>query len=250
MVKLTRERIALVVFFVLVAVGAFVLLSYFSTGRGWSVAATAVDDSVGQLDRYTAILYNGVAEPEDDHASSNEGMVASSAYEQDDAESDKETGLGLRLLTLAAEVDSADEGRVYVSDVREIYETRGANVLTIDVSGNGARYAVPTVFEVKGKKIGIFSVKERLPRLEFHGIVEALRDEGAESVICITPRPVLVSDYDGVDVVLVTQGEHEYSIQNDPDDETVIAHSPTVGSVGVILLSSNNIPSAKSVESL
>lgn len=63
MSKATRERAALVIFFVLILMGAFILMSYFSTGRGWSVAATAVDDSVGQLEDYTVIVYSGVAEP-------------------------------------------------------------------------------------------------------------------------------------------------------------------------------------------
>ncbi len=247
MVKVTREKVALVVFFALVAAGAFVLLSYFSTGRGWSVAATAVDDSVGQLDSYTAIVYSGVAEKE---PAATSGTVPSSAHESDSTESDKETGLGLRLLTLAAEVDGADEGRVYVSDVRELYETRGAGVLTLDLSQNAERYRTPIIFTVNGKRIGVFSVKERLPEKEFRSIVSDLREGGAESVLCITPRPALVSDYEGVDVVLVMQADHEYVIQNEPDDGTVIARSPEVGNVGVILLSSNNVPSVKAVESL
>lgn len=250
MVKVARERIALVVFFVLVAVGAFVLVSYFSTGRGWSVAATAVDDRVGQLDSYTAIVYSGVVEAEDALTDDAGNPLPSSAYAQDATDADKEIGLGLRLLTLAAEVDSAEEGRVYVSDVRDLYERRGANVLSLDLSDGASRYSEPVVFDINGKNVGVFSVKERLSKLSFHQIVERLREEGAESVICITPRPALVSDYEGIDVVLVTQGEQSYSVQNDPEDETVIVNAPLVGAVGVILLSSNNVPSAKTVESL
>lgn len=248
MVKLTRERVALVVFFALVIAGALILLSYFSTGRGWSVAATVVDDSMGQMDSYTAIVYSGVAEPAPEE--SDDAAPSSPACADDAEDPDKVTGLGLRLLTLAAEVDGADEGRVYVSDVRDIYEKRGARVLTLDLADNASRYADPIVFDVQGKKIGVFSVKERLPLAEFRQIVDELREDGAESVICITPRPSLICDYAGIDVALVTQGAHEYAIQNDPDDETVIATSPEVGSVGIILLSSNNIPSTKTVESL
>lgn len=250
MVKLTRERIALVVFFVLVALGACILLSYFSTGRGWSVAATAVDDSMGQLDDYTAIVYSGVAEADPALSMEEAADVPSSAHAHAGEEPDKVTGLGLRLLTLAAEVDSVDEGRVYVSDVRDLYETRGANVLTLDLSDGASRYAEPIVFKVGGKNVGVFSVRDRLPDRTFARIVEELREEGAESVLCITPRPSLVCSYDGVDVVLVTQGSHEYAIQNAPEDETVVTTSPLEGEVGVILLSSNNVPSVKSVGSL
>lgn len=251
--KLTREKIALVAFFALVIAGGCILLSYFSTGRGWSVAATAVDDSVGQLDRYTAIVYSGVAEPDpasEANAPGSTGEVPISATAVDPTESDKETGLGFRLLMLAAEVDGAEKGRVFVSDVRELYEQRGANVLTLDLSDDGQRYAEPIVLDSGDKKVGVFSVKDRLPVQEFEGIVEDLRADGADSVLCITPRPSLISSYEGVDVVLVTHGAHEYAIQNEPDDGTVVATSPLAGDVGVILLSSNNIPSVKSVESL
>lgn len=249
MVKLTRERIALVVFFVLVIAGAFVLLSYFSTGRGWSVAATAVDDSVGQLDGYTAILYTGVAEPAPE-AADEDATVEVDVRADDPDDVDREAGLGLKLLTLAAEVDGADEGRVYVSDVREIYEKRGASVLSLDLTDGASRYEVPIIFEVGGKRIGVFSVRERLPKAAFKAIVDGLHEDGAESVVCITPRPSLIPDHDGVDVVVITSGDHEYAIQNEPDDGTVIARSPEAGSVGVVLLSSNNVPSAKSIESL
>lgn len=250
MVKLTRERIALAVFFVLIVAGACILLSYFSTGRGWSVAATAVDDSMGQLEDYTAIVYSGVAQADSALSTEEAADVPSSAHAREGEEPDKATGLGLRLLTLAAEVDSVDEGQVFVSDVRELYESRGAHVLTLDLSDGAARYAEPIVFRVGNKKVGVFSVRERLPEREFVQIVTDLREEGAESVLCITPRPSLVSSYDGVDVVLVTQGSHEYAIQNVPEDETVVTTSPLEGEVGVILLSSNNVPSAKSVGSL
>ncbi len=250
MVKLTRERIALVVFFVLVVTGACLLLSYFATGRSWSVAATAVDDSMGQLESYTALVYNGVAEPDPASSTESDQGTPSSAYAQDEPDPDEETGLGLRLLTLAAEVDGTTDGRIYASDVSELYETRGASALTLDASHDGARYADPVILDAGNKKVGVFSVKERLPRSGFQSIVDGLREDGAESVICITPRPSLVSSYDGVDVVLVTQGKHEYAIENSPDDGTVVTTSPLVGEVGVILLSSNNVPLVKTIGSL
>ncbi len=246
MSKTVRERIALVIFFVLVLGGAMLAFSYFSTGRGWSVAATAVDDSVGQLDGYTAVVYSGVAPADPDQTSAEADLIRD--QEQIDPESEED--LGLSLLSLASEVSAADAGRIFVSDVRDLYETRGASVLSLDVSDQASRYAVPQVFTVNGKKIGVFSITERLTPAQLEEIIDGLREEGAQSVICIAPRPALISSYDGLDVVLITQAPHEYSITNEPEDGTVIAHSPEKGSVGIILLSSNNVPSAKSVSSL
>lgn len=244
MSKATRERAALVIFFVLILMGAFILMSYFSTGRGWSVAATAVDDSVGQLEDYTVIVYSGVAEPDP--------LAKGGVTTQDEeiTEADREMGLGFELLNLTQEVEGLDAGRVFVSDVRELYETRGADVLSLDLSHGGSRYATPQIFDVDGKKIGVFSLDRRLPADELDIITDGLREKGAASILCITPRPALISSYDGIDVVIFTTGTHAYSVINDPEDQTMVTNSPERGDVGVILLSSNNVPSAKSVDSL
>lgn len=255
MQKTVRERVALLIFFVLVFAGASILMSYFSTGRNWSVAATAVDDRVGQMEGYTAIVYSGVADKPS--TSLNKDLTAQSVSEQtsvnladQNIDADKKTGLGLRLLTLATEVDSAADGCVFVSDVRNIYEKRGAEVLSLDLSDNASRYAVPQLFQVGSKKIGVFALKERLSRLEIASIVGSLKRQGASNIVCIAPRPALISTYDGIDVSIIIEGSHQYSVQNTPYDNTVIAQSPSRGNVGVVLFTSNNIPSAKTVESL
>ena len=59
MKKRTREKVALLVFALLVVLGGSVLLRYFETGRSWNVAASVVDDAFGQMKGYTAIVYDG-----------------------------------------------------------------------------------------------------------------------------------------------------------------------------------------------
>lgn len=66
MEKRTREKVALIVFALLVIFAGIVLISYFSTGRSWTIAATFVDDTVGGMQDYTAILYSGVIEDEEE----------------------------------------------------------------------------------------------------------------------------------------------------------------------------------------
>ena len=59
MKKRTREKVALLVFALLVVLGGSVLLRYFETGRTFNVAATGVDDVFGQMQGYTAIVFDG-----------------------------------------------------------------------------------------------------------------------------------------------------------------------------------------------
>ena len=65
MKKRTREKVALLVFALLVILGGSVLLRYFETGRSWNVAASVVDDAFGQMQGYTAIVYDGTYDPLD-----------------------------------------------------------------------------------------------------------------------------------------------------------------------------------------
>lgn len=55
----TREKQALVVFLLLVVLGMSGLIWYLFAGHSWNVAASNIDDSVGQMEGYTAILYAG-----------------------------------------------------------------------------------------------------------------------------------------------------------------------------------------------
>ncbi len=66
MTAISREKIALVVFALLVLVGIGSLVAYLSIGHSWNVTASQIDDATGELEGYTAILYAGTAVAEED----------------------------------------------------------------------------------------------------------------------------------------------------------------------------------------
>lgn len=84
MVSVTREKIALIVFVLLVFVGIGCLVAYINVGHSWNVTATTIDDATGELDGYTVILYQGVAVEEGEE---EEELDAAKSYLYDDAES-------------------------------------------------------------------------------------------------------------------------------------------------------------------
>ena len=55
--KITREKIALLIFAALLAVVAAASVSYFFTSRNFNVAASYVDDQVGSMEDYTVVVY-------------------------------------------------------------------------------------------------------------------------------------------------------------------------------------------------
>lgn len=252
-----RERIALVIFVVLVALAGIVLTSYFATGRSWTVAATIVDDQVGSLEGYTALVYKGVVkedQPLRTSADTNlEKQGATALWSvatggEDVPETDIGGSIGMLIPEDPLARDRLDNG-LYVSDVREIYETKLADVMTIDVA-HPESYEEPIVLCSGDKRIGIFSIDRYTDPRSMKKKVALLKERRATSIVCIAPRPATLSTYDGIDVVLLTSGSDEYFDDNPPDDGTLIVNAPKENEVGVIFFSSNNVPSARSVDSI
>ena len=63
MKKVSREKAALVVFFLLGFSVLAIAIAYICTlGHSLNVAASSIDDAAGSLDGYTALVYEGTAE--------------------------------------------------------------------------------------------------------------------------------------------------------------------------------------------
>lgn len=288
MEKRAREKAGLAIFLVLVALGGILLGGYFLTGRSWSVAATMVDDTVGSLDRYTVVAFSGTTPPEEEilvaakgpsssagssasssssgaSSSSHPAPSSSSAAQQeiepeftmrdafgDSAGSVAEPGVRESILSIFERQDrknaSLDDENVYVSDVRDLYALKGADGLTLNLSDT-SRYAEPIVLNGGNKKIGIFAISSYISRAKLKSTIAALEEDGADTVICIAPRTALLSTYDDIDVVILTNPQEER-----PDERehptTLVVESPEIGDVGVVLLTSNNVPSFKVVKEL
>lgn len=78
----TREKIALIVFGVLLVFAAVVLLGYFTTSRSWSVAASFADDTVGSLEGYTVVVYQGVVAEDEEKPAENSAPPDAAASDE------------------------------------------------------------------------------------------------------------------------------------------------------------------------
>ncbi len=58
---LTKERIALAIFFAMLLVSLASFVAYLYIGHNWNVAATTIDDVRGEMEGYTVILFDGQA---------------------------------------------------------------------------------------------------------------------------------------------------------------------------------------------
>lgn len=91
MKAISREKIALLVFCLLMIAGAGALAFYLFAGHSWNYAATSLDDSFGNMDGYAAIVFEGTAQPEED--TDAEDGEATDAETEDNA-STPATGAG------------------------------------------------------------------------------------------------------------------------------------------------------------
>ena len=230
-----------------------------------------VDDAAGSLDAYSVVAFSGVIPPssksEGSASSSAASSSASSNAAQDESpvqpeftmqdafagSSDAAADESLRdsIESILEREDrrkaSSDDG-VYVSDVRDLYSLKGAGGLSLNLS-DPARYAEPSVLNAGGKKLGVFSVSAYVSRAKLKSIETYLWEEGAEAIVCIAPRTSLLSTYDGLSVVILTTACEGRADERDKHGALVV-ESPEVGEVGVVIFSSNNVPSYKVVKEL
>lgn len=259
--KRPRERAALAIFLVLMLLGGVVLFGYFSTGRDWSVAATLLDDSVGSMGDYSVVVFAGTAAPEPqtsrDAVDARSTMEAPYVAAGQGAPSDSPSeGVSQFIKSVYQRFekrkDAAGDEGVYVSDVRDLYELKGASVVTLK-AGDADYYARPVVLRSKNRSFGVFSVGSYTSRVQMKAVVAGLKAAGADSIVCLAPRSAMVSTYDGVDVVVLTdespQAFEELAANRAPDDPLFVA-SPQRGTTGVVIFSSNNVPAFKTIEEL
>ena len=239
--KASREKIALVVFALLVVFAGVVLTGYFSTARTWNVAASFVDDTVGRMDGYTVLVYSGTVSP--DEAAADE--PPSSKPPIDPATN----SIGLAILPILGAFNASEDeaGAVFVSDVRAMYEQKDAAVLSLDAS-DLARYAEPQVLRAGGRRIGVYSLDAYASGTLLALYEKRLREEGAELVVCLTRRTALVGSFDHADVVVVTGPEKGLTTGGEDRGRAFVVESPERGSVGVVVVTSSNVRSARVIE--
>ncbi len=326
MEKRTREKIALVVFGLLVVFAGAVLIGYFATGRSWNVAASFVDDTVGNMDGYLAIVYPGVV-PEDEPAdvdaaggeadgsaegadvaggeadadsahdagdgaaahaaaagadgssaatssdasaaaggassdeTSSDGAMAEGssggASSSDDAAADNGSAdvsagglsIGLDILSLLSQSNAGVDKAVFVSDVRDLYERKGADVLTLDPA-NLDRYLDPQVLTIGDRRVGVFAVQVYASHVRLDEVRSFFEEQGVDVVVCLTPRADYLSSMTGIDDVIVTSDFEDISTEGEFQGGTFVISSPTEGQVGVVLVTSSNVSSARVVDGL
>lgn len=285
MQKPSRERIALLFFAALAILSLCGLCAYIVAGHSWNVAASTIDDTVGEMEGYIVVVYPGTAEEEaasaqgakagstdpataapsraSRGASGSEGAAGSAGLPDDAASADADPSDGADAPAGGAgasddAAQTASEGMVLFSSrtedsrqtvdldaLRADYEAKGASVLFLDVA-DPARYEEGSIVKRGGKRIGIVSAGEGVTQLDVSRCLQGFERASVDFTVVITPDRWKVSRLAGKDVVICTDDEGIVAM-GETKDGTFYVDAPPAGEAGVILISPSNVVSAKEV---
>ena len=225
MKRSSREKIALVVFMLLAIGGLIGLGWYIVAGHSWNVAASTIDDTVGEMEGYTAIIYPGTTEP----------------LEKDDAAargSEPRTSL---LSPLGREDPEPVDLEALVAE----YEEKGAEVVFLD-EGDLNRYEEGAILKRGGKRIGVVSAGEGVTQLDLSRVLRSFERSDVDFTVVLTTSEWKLGRVSGIDIAICLEDE-DIVAMGETRDATFYVGSPKVGETGVVLVSPSNVVSAKVV---
>lgn len=166
MQQAAREKLAVVLFVVILGLTAVGLCAYLVLGHHWNNAATTIDDYAGDMQGYTTILYEGTAAPE---------------YADVDAQ------------------NAPQRSGVPLASVEQDYRNKHCSVVVLD-SVDIEQYRKPRVVTRNGYRFGIITFTANESASSIRSAVKALRKK-ADCVIAIVPYRKLVANVGGIDIV-------------------------------------------------
>lgn len=267
MSKRIREKIALVVFALLVVMAGCCLGGYLVAGHSWNVAASSLDDTFGSMEGYTVIAYEGTIasfdsedlqrvegshgesdDVRDDAADERDIADGFAAASEDGATGESALGEASRDPSSAAKAES-EKHFVSVEQVCASYEEKNATVFALDVA-NLDRYSEGTILKKGSCRFGVFSVDESTRPLQVKRMVDYFEKHEVDFIVAIASDKKLVEDIaDGIDIVISIRDE-ELFVMGEMIDGTFFVDAPERGSVGAILISPSNVVSAKVIDEL
>ncbi len=205
-----REKIALAVFLVLVVLSLIGLGWYILAGHSWNVAASTIDDTVGEMEGYTAIIYPGTIET-DGKSCESEGTVAHLSASQEDGE---------RAVDLA-------------------------RLLFLDLN-DPSQYEEGSILKRGDKRIGVVSAAGSTTQLDVSRCLQSFERAEVDFTIVIAPAKWKISRLDGIDIAICMDDEGIVAM-GETEGGTFYVDAPCVGEAGVVLVSPSNVVSAKEV---
>lgn len=153
----------------------------------------------------------------------------------------------MSLFARASKQTENDREKLFVSDINDIYSSKGAETLTLNLDDLD-RYTQPVIYKKGNKRIAVFSVDRYISRVKLNALTSDLQDQDVDFIIAITPRTELISTFDDIDACIITTATDE--VEDRASDKTLIAVSPNTTEVGALIITSNNMAHLKTIKEL
>lgn len=160
MKKLSREKLALIFFVFLILFGLGISLFYISTlSKPLNVAASNIDDATGNLEDYTAIVYEGLATEKKDAKNSGSNSNDSSSDLNKRAQTSNDSSEEVTASEAISDESNSEEEKetVSVRSVRKTYVEKGASVFEVKVA-DPREYQSKSIVKAGKFTFGILSV--------------------------------------------------------------------------------------------
>ncbi len=234
MQKRTREILALVLLGLLALVAAIAMGYYILIGHNWNVAASNIDDSIGQMEGYTIFLYEGTnPSPEmEERLSDAQPML-----------DDENRGKATR------DWNAKPREPLTSKEAAESYRDKGAVVFTLD-SSDLDYYADPFVVQKNGMRVGLFSAFEPFRKTVVRTAVRNLERRETNYIVALTDDVDLCeAGIGGISIIICNDDEGE-----SPDGEyrgsSYCTGVPYIGEVEAIIMSPSGVLSSKTLTEL
>ena len=264
MKKLSREKIALVIFALLIVFGFGALMFYLTDiGHSFNVTASTIDDAAGDLEEYTVIIYEGTAEKKkalneaglDQIA--QEGINKTLELGKDQAIHESSTSGEVLASDVVPKGNSDQQSAqakqesepVSVSAVRDSFLHKNASVYQLNIA-EPTVYIDRTIVKAGKYRFGILAIDEAsaLPHY-INTRIKEYRDAGVDFIIAVVDDLSRVNQVEGIDIVVSTQEEGLKPV-GVSSDGVFFNDAALTGEVGTLLISPSKVISAKDISEL
>ena len=257
MKKLSREKIALIIFALLVVCGFGALMFYITNiGHSFNVTASTIDDAAGDLGDYTAIIYEGTAEEKKALGEAGLERIAEDGSNKTlelgkDQQVDDAAAADVVPKSTADGQGSTEEPKkpLTLSAVRDSFLQKNASVYVLDLS-DPTRYINETIVKAGKYRFGILTIDAAsdLPYY-INKRIDSYRAADVDFVVALVDDLSRVNDVEGIDIVISTQEEGLNPVGVSSDD-VFFNDAALKGEVGALLISPSKVISAKDISEL
>ena len=233
--KRTREIIALVILALLGLAVLGAMSWYIFVGHSWNVAATRIDETIGEMDGYTVILFEGTTLPQ------NELSRLSDSQPMLDDQNRPSSQMHVE--------DTPPSEPLRASTVASSYRQKGATVFVLHPE-RASDYNPPLVLNKNGFWIGVFAIDGATSHASAQYKASTLHKRGVDFVIGIANDARFIEQPASSIDILLCAADEELSSGGEYHENMFCVDSPYIGEVQSLIISPSNVIMSKTVTSL